>query len=69
VEKKRARKERQVRCKVDVEVDGASSKIDLEVEAINETWVAKDPGRTVSKACKSPKPAWRTVGGVFEDLS
>jgi len=48
VEKKRARKERQVICKVDVDVVGDCDRTDLEVDTMSGTWVVRQPGTTVN---------------------
>jgi hypothetical protein len=69
VEKKRARKERQVICKVDVDVVGDCDRTDFEVDTMSGTWLVREPGSTVNSEVRRLKPACRTAGGVFDDFN
>jgi hypothetical protein len=57
VEKKSARNDKQVRCKVEVDVVGACDRIVLDADTMGVTWPDKQPGRTISNECSKPKPA------------
>lgn len=50
VEKKTARNDKHVRCKDEVEVEGACDKMALDVAIIWVTWLVNDPGKTSNKA-------------------
>lgn len=69
VEKNKARNVKQVRWSVDVEVVGDCESTPLDVEMINGTWVANDPGRTDKSECRRLNPACRMDGEVFDDFS
>jgi hypothetical protein len=56
VEKKRARKERQVMCRVNVDVVGDCDKTDLEVDTMSGTWVVGQPGSMVNSGVRRLKP-------------
>jgi hypothetical protein len=68
VEKKRARKERQVMCGVDVDVVGYCDKMDSEVDTMSGTWVVRQPGSTVNSEVRRLKPACKTARGVFDNF-
>ena len=57
VEKNSAKNDKQVRCRVEVDVVGACDRIDLDVDTIGATCPDKLPGRTTSNECNRPKPA------------
>jgi hypothetical protein len=69
VEKNRAKNDKQVRCKVDVDVEGACDRIDLDVDMIGATCPDKEPGRTTSNERNKLKPAWSVAGAVLVDFT
>lgn len=69
VEKNKARNDKHVRWRVDVDVVGACDKITCDVDAIDITWTERQPGSTLNNECSSPKPACNVAGAVFVDFS